>query len=84
MANAAEHAYGTGPRQLDLVAALTTDGAVLVTVRDHGRWRPPSRDPGFRGRGLLMIRTLAHRVEIVRGPFGTTVYMLWWLPDRAD
>ncbi|NMH99502.1 ATP-binding protein [Pseudonocardia acidicola] len=84
LANAAEHAYASGPQQVDLIAARTTDGRVLVTVRDHGRWRPPPADAGFRGRGLLMIKAMAYRAEIQRGPNGTAVHMQWRLPPSAS
>lgn len=79
LVNAAEHAYPSALGPVDLVAARTTDGRVLVTVRDHGQWRPPPLDSGFRGRGLLMIRALTQRVEIRQGPDGTTVHMEWEL-----
>lgn len=80
LANAAEHAYLSDPGPVDLVAARTTDGRVLVTVSDRGRWRPPPADPGFRGRGLLMIKALAHRADVQQGPHGTTVHMEWARP----
>lgn len=83
LANAAEHAYPSGLGPVDLVAARTTDGRVLVTVGDRGRWRPPPADPGFRGRGLLMIHALAHGVEVQQSPQGTIVYMEWTLPAAA-
>jgi serine/threonine-protein kinase RsbW len=77
LANAAEHAYsGHGPRVVDLVATKQ-NGYVEVTVRDYGCWRPEPADPGFRGRGLLMIRNLAHDAEIRKEPDGTTVRMRW-------
>ncbi len=79
LVNAAEHAYPSDPGPVDLTAARTTDGRVLVTVRDHGQWRPPPLDSGFRGRGLLMIRALTHRIEIRQDPGGTTVHMEWTL-----
>jgi serine/threonine-protein kinase RsbW len=79
LANAIEHAYPAGSGPVDLVAACTTDGRVLVVVRDSGRWRPPPSDPGLRGRGLLMIKTLAHRVEMQHSPHGTAVHMEWRL-----
>jgi serine/threonine-protein kinase RsbW len=80
MVNAAEHAYRSAPSTLDLRAVRTLDGHLVVTVRDHGSWRPEPLDPGSRGRGLLMIRSLAHRFEIRPGPDGTAVYMQWQLP----
>lgn len=83
LANAAEHAYPSGQGPVDLVAARTTDGRVLVRVKDHGRWRPPPADPGFRGRGLLMIKALAQRVEVKPSPKGTTVHLEWDLPPST-
>jgi serine/threonine-protein kinase RsbW len=77
LANAAEHAYPSQDGLVDLVAARTTDGRVLVSVTDHGQWRPPPADPGFRGRGLQMIMALSHRAQITPGPHGTTVHMEW-------
>jgi anti-sigma regulatory factor (Ser/Thr protein kinase) len=77
LANAAEHAYPSRDGPVDLVAARTTDGRVLVIVSDYGRWRPPPADPGFRGRGLQMITALTRRVQVQPGPHGTTVHMEW-------
>lgn len=77
LANAAEHAYAARGGLVDLVAARTTDGRVLVIVSDHGRWRPPPADPGFRGRGLQMITALTRRMQVLPGPHGTTVHMEW-------
>ena len=83
LANAAEHAYPSGRPQVDLEAVATADGGVLVTVRDHGHWRPPPADSGFRGRGLGMIRALAHRSEIEQTETGTVVHMQWFGPDEV-
>jgi anti-sigma regulatory factor (Ser/Thr protein kinase) len=82
LANAAEHAYPAGRPRVDLKAVATFGGGVLVTVRDHGHWRPPPTDSGFRGRGLGMIRALAHRSEIERTDTGTVVHMQWFGPDE--
>ena len=79
LTNAAEHAYGAATGVVDLVAARTADGQIVVSVSDRGRWRPPPSDPGFRGRGLAMMRGLAHEVEVRPGDEGTTVLM-WWHP----
>ena len=61
---------------------------VEIVVRDRGDWRPPPVDPGFRGRGLVMIRSMSSWAEIEPGPDGTTVRMRWsrWrgpLPGRG-
>jgi anti-anti-sigma factor len=74
-ANAAEHAYrGTEPGPMSVTAAVDVDGLLTVTVRDQGTWQPPDRDPGDRGRGLLIMRQLVDGVTLEEGP-GTTVTM---------
>jgi anti-anti-sigma factor len=45
---------------------------LTVTVRDEGTWRPPDRDPGDRGRGLLIMRQLVDGVTLDESG-GTTV-----------
>jgi anti-anti-sigma factor len=70
--NVVDHAYpgttGTFDTELE-----HRDGAVHVTVRDRGKWRPEPEDPGHRGRGLQMIRALAGDVEVEADSTGTTV-----------
>ncbi|HWC84345.1 MAG TPA: ATP-binding protein [Pseudonocardiaceae bacterium] len=80
LANAAEHAYPGTEGVIDLHAEV--DGEqVKITVADQGRWRPPPADPGNRGRGLLLIRGLAHSSEVRHRPLGgTVVEMCWRLP----
>jgi serine phosphatase RsbU (regulator of sigma subunit)/anti-sigma regulatory factor (Ser/Thr protein kinase) len=74
-ANAAEHAYrDTEPGPMSVNAAVDADGVLTVTVRDEGTWRRPDRDPGDRGRGLLIMRQLVDGVTLQEGP-GTTVTM---------
>jgi anti-sigma regulatory factor (Ser/Thr protein kinase) len=73
-ANAAEHAYrGTEPGPMSLRARVDVDGVLTVTVRDEGTWRPPNRDPGDRGRGLLIMRQLVDGVVLEEEAKGTTV-----------
>lgn len=76
--NAVEHAYTGGPEPgADAVALsleLRPDGSVAVRVADHGLWRPPPADPGFRGRGLALIRELAVDVEVLAADDGTEVW----------
>jgi anti-sigma regulatory factor (Ser/Thr protein kinase) len=80
MANAAEHAYRERSGTIDLLATCY-ENDVEIIVRDQGDWRPPPADPGFRGRGLVMIRMMSH-AEIEPGPDGTTVRMRW--PRERD
>jgi anti-sigma regulatory factor (Ser/Thr protein kinase) len=51
-----------------------TGSDVLITVSDHGRWRPPSQAPD-RGHGLKLIRATMREVEITASDFGTTIEM---------
>ncbi|MGY2003534.1 ATP-binding SpoIIE family protein phosphatase [Blastococcus sp. SYSU DS1024] len=72
-ANAAEHAYrGTEPGPMSVTAQVDVDGVLTVSVRDQGAWRPPDRDPGDRGRGLLIMRQLVDGVTLAED-HGTTV-----------
>jgi anti-anti-sigma factor len=73
-ANAAEHAYqGSEAGPMSVIAHVDVDGMLTVTVRDEGTWRPPDRDPGDRGRGLLIMRQLVDTVMFEEGERGTTV-----------
>lgn len=77
VANAVEHAYRElPPGEIDYRLERLCDdgdGSVRVEVRDHGRWRPPVEDPGFRGRGLTVIRALGHDVDVETTGSGTRV-----------
>ena len=85
LANVADHAYPDG-RGDALLDAACVGGTVRILVRDHGAWRAPASDPGWRGRGLVIINGLADQVDVDRTPRGTSVAMLWHLPDpdRGD
>jgi serine/threonine-protein kinase RsbW len=79
LANSVEHGYREhGQGRIDLYASHTDD-MVTVTVVDYGRWRPPPADPGFRGRGLALVRGLSSTAEVTRSDHGTTVTMTWVL-----
>jgi anti-anti-sigma factor len=86
-ANAAEHAYrGAEPGRMQVTAVVDVDGQLTVTVRDQGRWHPPDRDPGDRGRGLLIMRQLVDGV-VLQGEQGTTVTLSMRLrrsPEDAE
>jgi hypothetical protein len=49
---------------------------VTVTVTDGGRWRPRPVSPGFRGRGLQIMRALTDSVEVTATGTGTRVRMI--------
>ena len=84
LTNAAEHAYSSDDWRVDLITARTLDHRIVVWVRDHGCWRPPPADTGFRGRGLVMMRSLAHEVDVRASADGTTVLMWWAIPAAAN
>jgi anti-sigma regulatory factor (Ser/Thr protein kinase)/anti-anti-sigma regulatory factor len=83
-ANAAEHAYrDAAAGSMTVTASVDVDGLLTVTVQDQGTWRPPDRDPGDRGRGLLIMRQLVDGVSLVEGK-GTTVTMTMRLRRAPD
>ncbi len=69
-ANAIEHPIDPAEPVITIEASLA-DGAVVVTVRDTGSWRP-STGAGFRGRGLALIGALSE-LSVVRSGSGTSV-----------
>jgi serine phosphatase RsbU (regulator of sigma subunit)/anti-sigma regulatory factor (Ser/Thr protein kinase) len=68
--NAIEHAHALTRRAVEVVLDRT-NGAIEVTVRDHGTWREPRESA--RGRGLPLMRALMDSVAVDPGPHGTTV-----------
>jgi len=72
-ANAAEHAYPDAPGTFDTTLRRVASGEIAVRVRDRGRWRPVPADPGFRGRGLQVIRAIGHDVRVSTDHGGTEV-----------
>ncbi|MGY2066565.1 SpoIIE family protein phosphatase [Blastococcus sp. SYSU DS0619] len=83
-ANAAEHAYrGTEPGPMSVAAQVDVDGVLTVIVHDEGTWRPPDRDPGDRGRGLLIMRQLVDGVTLEED-HGTTVTLSFRLRRTPD
>ncbi|WP_370965165.1 ATP-binding protein [Amycolatopsis sp. cg9] len=77
MANSAEHAYRDREAGPIDVRAEALGGRLTVTVTDYGSWRPPAATNGLRGRGLLLIDTLADESAKVHREDGTTVTMTW-------
>lgn len=80
MANAGEHGSGGRPEEsialqawLEPASGGTDD--VVLSVSDHGRWRPPRASRSQeRGRGLRIIDALVDVVD-VRSDDGTTVLL---------
>lgn len=74
VSNSVEHGYtGTAPGEIEIIGTQVVDGDVQrarFVVRDDGRWRPPG-DPGYRGRGLLVMRACMQEVTLTPGDRGT-------------
>jgi anti-sigma regulatory factor (Ser/Thr protein kinase) len=68
--NAGEHAQHSKEPFFDVAAQIAGD-VVTIVVRDYGQWRAPGSSP-HRGRGLAMMRVLAH-TSVAAGADGTTV-----------
>lgn len=87
ISNAIEHAYAasdsTGTIAIELHMEYDVHGSrqVRARVHDHGRWRPPTTDPGVHHRGLDLVRALMDEVTVHHDghddePAGTTVVLL--------
>jgi serine/threonine-protein kinase RsbW len=78
VANVVDHAYRAQPVPGDVrvyawITALRSEQRVTVSVTDRGRWRPIPEDPGYRGRGLLMMSTCMSGLHIEHNAGGTSV-----------
>ncbi len=77
--NAVEHATLHAPgrsRDVELeVCARATRTWIALTVKDTGRWRPPSAPVSHRGYGRRLMNALVDAVTITPTSQGTTVEM---------
>jgi serine phosphatase RsbU (regulator of sigma subunit)/anti-sigma regulatory factor (Ser/Thr protein kinase) len=72
-ANAVEHAQ-TPSESTFALEASSIGRSVLLRVRDSGRWRVEEERPD-RGLGLVLMRSLMDRFQVVPGDRGTVVTM---------
>jgi anti-sigma regulatory factor (Ser/Thr protein kinase) len=78
LANVVDHAYrdcsGAGVVTLD-VSYIETEARIEIRVRDQGQWRVPEPTPisAIRGRGLILMRSLASVCTVEGSADGTTV-----------
>lgn len=71
--NSFEHGYRSATTEsIDVEASLDDQGLLHASVSDRGQWKPPSADPGMRGRGLMLADALATDSRIVGSETGTT------------
>jgi anti-sigma regulatory factor (Ser/Thr protein kinase) len=83
LANAVEHAYHPDhPDPVMRLQAHLDHDQLLITITDYGCWRTPGA-PGYRGRGLAVMRSLSSGVHLCPSPQGTTVHMRADLPAAA-
>jgi anti-sigma regulatory factor (Ser/Thr protein kinase) len=81
--NCVEHAYrGRGPGRMRMEAQIRDD-TVRICVVDSGSWKTPPDDPGTRGRGLLLMRSVSDQVDVSGTDDGTSVDMSFRL-NNAD
>lgn len=80
LSNSIEHAYPGGTGAIEMTGVVD-DSVLRVEIRDHGCWREPRAHPGWRGRGISMIRALADEARVERRENGTIVTMAWNLRD---
>ncbi|APE34437.1 histidine kinase [Nocardia mangyaensis] len=79
--NSVEHAYrDSTPGRVRLTATCEGD-RVVIEVADGGRWVPTPTDPGYRGRGVEMMRVLTEELEFDHDENGTRVRMWVTLPS---
>lgn len=69
--NVVLHAYGGDPGPMDITVFAGAE-VVRIAVTDRGVGMPPAREDPGTGIGLSVIRALAERVTLGRGPEGGT------------
>lgn len=85
VSNSVEHGYGVPPNELDPPGSVAVHADICIsrygtrqaeiTIRDGGRWRPPSSDASTRGHGLLVMRACVDQLSVNGTAAGTTVIM---------
>ncbi|MEU4340946.1 SpoIIE family protein phosphatase [Nocardia sp. NPDC023852] len=78
--NSIEHAYRNGDGGRVRLSATCDTDTVVIMVTDSGNWKPRASDPGYRGRGIEMMRALTEELDIDHSGPGTTVRMSVTLP----
>lgn len=73
VSNSIEHGYREDSCGTVVLNGTVEGIRVRMEVSDHGSWRAPPDDPGYRGRGLGMIEAVTEEARVEHGPDGTTV-----------
>lgn len=76
VANAIEHGHRHRPDGLIRLGAIAVGDEVQLTISDTGSWKAPQPSPHLRrGRGIPLMRSLMHDVDIRPATDGTTVHL---------
>ena len=76
VSNVIDHAYPAATVDDTVDVTLRAERDILhIEVVDHGRWRPPSTEPGRRGWGITLMNRLMAAVFIRYDSRGTRVIM---------
>ncbi|OBJ03885.1 ATPase [Mycobacterium sp. 1482292.6] len=76
VANAIEHGHRHRPQGVIRLGAIATGDAVRLTITDTGSWKAPQpASHSHRGRGIPLMRSLMHDVDIRPDDDGTTVHL---------
>ncbi|MFC6012120.1 SpoIIE family protein phosphatase [Nocardia lasii] len=79
--NSVEHAYrDREPGRVTLTAHCDGD-RVVIDIADTGAWIPTPTNPGYRGRGVEMMRVLTEDLSFEHDEHGTRVRMWVTLPS---
>ncbi|CAM3971658.1 SpoIIE family protein phosphatase [Kibdelosporangium persicum] len=73
--NSIEHAYAEPGGTVQVEASLDDIGRLHIEVSDTGTWKKPDDEPGFRGRGMLMMRESMDEMRLATTSKGTVVEM---------
>jgi anti-sigma regulatory factor (Ser/Thr protein kinase) len=83
LANVVEHAYAPAhPHPGMRLQAQVCLPLLRITITDHGRWRSPTQEAAYRGRGLAVMRAVTTRIHLIQSTHGTTVVLFAALPVR--
>jgi anti-sigma regulatory factor (Ser/Thr protein kinase) len=82
--NSVEHAYRGHSVGTLLLEVDAVEREVYARISDWGSWKKPAVNPGYGGRGLILIRAISDSVELDCTPAGTTIDIDFRLPAAAE
>jgi serine/threonine-protein kinase RsbW len=83
LANVVDHAYTPDhPHPGMRLRAEVCLPLLRITITDHGRWRSPTSEAAYQGRGLAVMRAVTTRTHLIQSTHGTTMILFAGLPVR--